>query len=441
MGFRSFSILSAVLFLLAIPSFPQSDVNGIQIEINAPKLTVFDTATQVLMQQGFSLVTTNERIGLLTTDYRDAKESFGNALMLNLMGRKDVEYMISTSITAANGKSILSLYPKGRMKKVNRLGVATYEDFEPNKKATENFRPLAEKIKTLSEQNAGTAASAPAPVAPKQEETKPAPAAPPVAAAAVNNVEIPYARVKVAAANIRQAASLQGAIIKGVTRGSEYKVVGTEGDWLEIMIDEKNVGYINKAVCESFSKTVYTESVPAAPAAPAAPVAPAATIAPPAQPAASVAKAKVGGEKKILFGVGPSFSLAMGSWTNHYSVGFGLDLQILFNIFNHLYIGGSFGTSLYPGESHRTIFRLQPMFQAQYRYPVNKKLVVFGGFGMGCVIDSERHYDDVDTETGFAADLVAGIRFGSFYIAPRIRLVSYDNDSYSSIDFPIGIYF
>ncbi|MDD8027198.1 MAG: porin family protein [Acidobacteriota bacterium] len=195
MIFRSFFALASVLLCLAIPSFLQSDANGIQIKINAPELTVFDTVTQVIIQRGYSLLTANEKIGLLTTDDRDVKESLGSSLILNLAGQRDVEYMIAMGIPAA-----------------------------------------------------------PVPLVVKQEENEEAPVTQSVAAPEIKTVEIRYVRIKVAAASIRQSPSIQGLIIKRSSRGDEYRVIGIEGDWCEIMIDEKNVGYINKAVCEQFIK-------------------------------------------------------------------------------------------------------------------------------------------------------------------------------------------
>jgi len=64
------------------------------------------------------------------------------------------------------------------------------------------------------------------------------------------NVASFLARVKVNIANLRKVPSLEGEIVGKTSLGTEYKVIGIEGDFYEITIDEKSIAYIHKSVCD-----------------------------------------------------------------------------------------------------------------------------------------------------------------------------------------------
>lgn len=447
------------VFLLCLasagPGFPGQEPLSMQIEINAPKIAVFDAASQVIMQQGYSFLSTNERIGMINTDYKDAKESGGSSVLRSLMGREDYEIMITTSITEVNGTSTLRILPKGRQKKVNKLNIATFEEFELNKKAVEKFRPLAEQIKALAEQSANITAPTPAPPI-KTEEAKPAPAAQQTVAveppkSVLRTVETAYVRIKVPTANIRQTPSLQGPIVKKSSQGDEFKVIGVEGVWSEVLLSETSVGYIHKDVCTPFMKSEKVES-PAPPAAKAPipisvePGVQAPKLAPNVNKAAAKddSQNESPSEKNFLFGLGVEGSFPMGDWSDVYSIGFGLDVNALFRIVDNLYLGGYFGSSIFLSEHNLTLLRLQPMAQVQYRYPLSQKLHVFGGLGLGLAIDTvwySGYYDSSETKVAFATDLFIGIKYGGLYFAPRIRLVSHEGASFGSFDLPFGFFF
>jgi hypothetical protein len=84
-------------------------------EINAQKLDVFDATSQVFLGRGFSILTSNERLGLITTDYKQLDESWGGGIVLRMFGKKKPEVQLTTNVTTRNGTSVLTILPKGRV--------------------------------------------------------------------------------------------------------------------------------------------------------------------------------------------------------------------------------------------------------------------------------------------------------------------------------------
>jgi hypothetical protein len=89
-------------------------------------------------------------------------------------------------------------------------------------------------------------------------------------------VDTPFIRVKVNLSNIRNAPSLQAKIVKTASLNSEYKILGIDGDWFEILLDDSTTGYINKLVCDQIMVKEAKETPPPAESKPAKPVATAA---------------------------------------------------------------------------------------------------------------------------------------------------------------------
>lgn len=58
------------------------------------------------------------------------------------------------------------------------------------------------------------------------------------------------ARVNINVANLRKAPSLQGEIVGKASLGTEYKIIGIEGDFYEITVNEESIAYIHKSVCD-----------------------------------------------------------------------------------------------------------------------------------------------------------------------------------------------
>jgi len=257
-------------------------------------------------------------------------------------------------------------------------------------------------------------------------------------------VDTPFIRVKVNFCNIRNNPSLQANIVKKAPINSEYKILGIDGDWFEILLDDSTTGYINKSVCEQFNKLVKVEMSPEVTAK--NPITPAVvvpvvseekTIKPPKIDSSEA----VGSEKDFLLGLGGALAVPVGDWSSLYSIGFGLDLHALFRIVDRLYIGAYFGGYYFPGKWSFNYLRLQPMLELQYRYPLSEKFRIFGGLSLGLAIDIERYDTYSDTEAAFATDLFFGLRYGAFYFNPRFRFVSHNGDSYGSFDIPVGIIF
>jgi hypothetical protein len=89
----------------------------IAISIAAAKLAVFDATSLVVMNRGFSIISSNERLGLITTYYKQLDQNFGGAILLDMFGKRKVEIQLTTYIVSDNGTSVLTILAKGRSQK------------------------------------------------------------------------------------------------------------------------------------------------------------------------------------------------------------------------------------------------------------------------------------------------------------------------------------
>lgn len=154
-----FSILLILLSLSACIPFKKgksktlTDIPSVQkvtVEINASKLDVFDIATQVFIENGFSILSTNERIGLITTDYTEVKKSFGRSLALALFSREDLEIMLTTNIVSLEKTSIFTILAKGRVKHTTKFK-SEYKETDITKDLLKQIENIAQRIKDLAE--------------------------------------------------------------------------------------------------------------------------------------------------------------------------------------------------------------------------------------------------------------------------------------------------
>ena len=149
-----FSILSGLLVLAACATLPEEGLTPkteeTAIEINAPKLDIFDAASQVFIEHGFSISSSNERLGLIATDYKDVKKTFGSSFVLALFGKEDVEVMLTTSIKSSSTGCTLTILPKGRARKSSRFK-SEYDEVKLSKSFLKNVEKIAEEIKDLAE--------------------------------------------------------------------------------------------------------------------------------------------------------------------------------------------------------------------------------------------------------------------------------------------------
>lgn len=149
-----FSVLSVLLFLAACATISKGGITKkseeTTIEINASKLDVFDAASQVIINHRFAILSSNERIGLISTDYKDVKKTFGSSFVLALFGKEDVEVMLTTNIRSSETGCILTILPKARARKISRRKTE-YDEVKLSKSFLKNIESIAEEIKSLAE--------------------------------------------------------------------------------------------------------------------------------------------------------------------------------------------------------------------------------------------------------------------------------------------------
>lgn len=450
MRLKTYVCFALVLFLLASFAFPQAEVKGIKIEIYASKMDIFDAASQVLIEKGFALLTTNERVGLITTDYIKAEESFGTSLLLSLFGKKDIEIMLSTNIVGVGNKCTLSIFPKARVKKDSRLKVE-YQEMTLSDKSVKGFYSIGDEIKVLAE--GGSVAP------PAAEVSRPTETISPPRGEVGNKplkksgkeINVNFIRVKVATANVRNAPSMSGAVINKASVGTEYRVIGIEGDWYEIVLNESQTGYMSNMVCELFEKAIIAEQYEdireAAEEVPSERIRenPERQVYRPGRSPSETVGEDEEVEKNLFFGLGAGLLFIMSDVNELLPVGFGIDFNAYYRLLSRIYLTAGLSSYYFPGKEDWTMARIQPMVGIQYRYPISRNMIIFGGLSIGLAIDvlgwSYHDYSISDTYTGFATDFVFGFRMNSFYLNPRIRLVGHEGDSFSSFDIAFGFIF
>lgn len=252
-----------ILIVFLFPSCATVSNSGLEqrneevtIQIGASKLDVFDATTQVFIQKGFSITASNERIGLVATDYKDVKKSFGGSFVLALFGREDMEVMLTSNIRSAEGGCTLSILPKGRVKKSSKFK-EEYEETTLSSDFMKNIDAIGQEIKALAEEASGGAVTAQPPNTNKGETIK-RPAIYQVITPennAVLKVESgsQIIVIKVPVANVRQLPSTQSPIIGTLKQGNQVKLIGVDGDWFEVLIEGNAgllTGYVNKLLAE-----------------------------------------------------------------------------------------------------------------------------------------------------------------------------------------------
>jgi len=149
-----FATLSGLLMFAACATMSEQGItkksDETTVDINAQKQDVFDAASQVMINHGFAIMSSNERIGLISTDYKDVKKSFGSSFVLALFGKEDVEVMLTTSIRASNSHCILTILPKGRARKISRFK-SEYDEVQLSKSFLKNIEKIAGEIKDRAE--------------------------------------------------------------------------------------------------------------------------------------------------------------------------------------------------------------------------------------------------------------------------------------------------
>ncbi len=439
------------LVMVALPMvfgfLAAADNPSVVIEISAPKLDVFDATSQVFINHGFALMTTNERIGLITTDYQDVKKSFGGSFVLALFGKEGMEMMLTTNIRSAQNGSVLTILPKARARKISRLK-EQYDEIKLSN--VEGVRKIGLEIKALAE---GT---------PVQEQTPPTPSPKPQAAktSVVQSAPAPagggqsssagqdqvFVKVKVAAANIRKSPSTNGAILRSTAKDNQFRVIGLDNGWYEIFIEpdsrtvDGSTGYISQFVVEE----VIVKAAPRAQDVAQTNVEQKADEGMSALPAQGAVDAEgqnlvePKGPRPIRFEIGPTLAIAMGDWTSAYSVGFGGDVRIGYALTPNLSLLGDFGLYFFPHEDIGRILRISPTVGAQYRYRLpQSSLTLIGEFDLGIAIDNYTYSHYSETETALSVQVGVGLGLGFLDILPRFRFVNHEGDSFGALDLSV----
>jgi hypothetical protein len=120
----------------------------IVVHINAPKLDVFDSLSLVVMKHGFSIINSNERLGLITTDYKEVNESIGSGLLLSMFGKKKPEMQLTTNISTKDNISVLTISPKGR---VRQKKGSYYDEIQFGDSLVSFIEGMGREVKELAE--------------------------------------------------------------------------------------------------------------------------------------------------------------------------------------------------------------------------------------------------------------------------------------------------
>jgi len=120
----------------------------IKININAQKLAVFDATSQVMMNRGFVITSSNERLGQITTDYKQLDESFGGGIVLRMFGKRKPEVQLTTNIVTNESTSVLTILPKGR---VQQKKGSYYDEIQLSDAFLMKIEEIAQEIKKAAE--------------------------------------------------------------------------------------------------------------------------------------------------------------------------------------------------------------------------------------------------------------------------------------------------
>ncbi len=265
-SFKASGVLFATLILLIScasrsNSGLQDRNEAVSIQISASNLDVFDATSQVFIDKGFAIASTNDRLGLITTDYKDVTKTVGNSFLEGLFGMEETQVMLSTSIRSTGAGCLLNILPKGRAKKSKKKD---YVEITISKKFIKNIEAIGQEIKSLAESNISDVAkeqSNSRNEAPDSEKKKGLSrnTAKERTASIDKNVAYSNFQVRIIAttANVRLKPNLQSKIISSVPLGAILEVQNKEGDWYLVMLPVTQggfnvTGYIHQSVVEEY---------------------------------------------------------------------------------------------------------------------------------------------------------------------------------------------
>jgi hypothetical protein len=143
----------SLLVLLVVPGCHKGpkirpDVKNVTVNITAPRTRVFQETSIALVGRGFVIITANDSLGLLTTEFKKVEEGFRQTLVQGIFGNKQhPEVQFITNITEKNGISTLTLTAKGRIIYKKRF----YIDYMFTDEFMNVVRQLGEEIKASAE--------------------------------------------------------------------------------------------------------------------------------------------------------------------------------------------------------------------------------------------------------------------------------------------------
>ena len=126
----------------------QPQANNVVIEINAPKLKIFEFTSVAFVKRGFAIISANETLGLLTTEFKRIDESVQDRLLLSFLGQEKPEVQFITSISGKDDVYNLIILAKGRTYNKKR----GYEDIVLSDKFMNIVRIIGEEIKLAAEE-------------------------------------------------------------------------------------------------------------------------------------------------------------------------------------------------------------------------------------------------------------------------------------------------
>lgn len=133
------------------PPVAQTSRN-VSVEINAPRLDVMSAAIMTFVDSGFPIIHTDEKLGIITTDFTKLKTGFGGELAQRFFGIEDFEIMLTVYVRTKGDVSLITILPKGRIKQKTKFGIE-YEDLGISGKVYERLDALAKAIKIEAEKN------------------------------------------------------------------------------------------------------------------------------------------------------------------------------------------------------------------------------------------------------------------------------------------------
>jgi len=150
---RRVSLLACILLLTALSCHKGAkiipDVKKVAINISATRARVFEETSIALVQRGFVIFTANDSLGLITTEFKKAEESFKESFLQGVFGKKQhPEVQFVTNIIEKAGVSTLTIVAKGRIiyKKTY------YVDYIFSDEFMNMVRQIGEEIKAQAEQ-------------------------------------------------------------------------------------------------------------------------------------------------------------------------------------------------------------------------------------------------------------------------------------------------